>query len=505
MVLHGKVHDILVDASDATGHTWFVATTEALYRTENDGVDFSLVDGISNRDTRFGVEDAATGRMCALVFDNNLFYSGDYGATWKKIFPPKDGIQSLMEYVTFHPTDTAKIFVHGDKNIYVTNNNGNDGFNFSSPIVNFGTGVGVTGGLASVDNSAEIKQVVNIIVNPANPDIMYTGVATLTAAASSGHYMYKSADGGVSWSPVNSLPAHQGIHKLAFDPADPNTLFVCVGSNYGHNPNQGLALYKSTDAAQSWTLLCDLDDTLGSMQTFVIDPDDSNSMWAGFFNTASGVYKSVDGGLTWSAMNGPHGAMSNSRIFYFKPTLYYADGGQIYNSNDRGATWNYVMGVPSMVNWIFEGMTSSTTASAQRRAVSRAGSSTSMIYAASASGLFSISGAAAAGNGGTTTTASDAEAVKTYAFPNPFNPKAGGFATIKLTLPQGATKATIRIYSLSGELVDETTANNIPADSALNYSWAGRNKNGTRCAPGLYFIVADTGKTKVRNKIVLVY
>jgi photosystem II stability/assembly factor-like uncharacterized protein len=229
---------------------------------------------------------------------------------------------------------------------------------------------------------------------------MYTGVATLTETATPGHYMYKSSDGGVSWSPVNSLTEHRGIHKLAFDPANPDTLFVCVGSNYGHNPNKDIALYKSTDAAQTWTKLCDFADSRGCMQTFVIDPDNSNNMWVGFFSTASGVYKSEDGGLTWSAMNGPHGAMTqNSRIFYFKPTLYFADGGNIYNSNDRGATWNYVLGVPSMVNWIFEGMTSTTTASAQRRAVSRAGSSTSMIYAASASGLFSISGAAAAGNG----------------------------------------------------------------------------------------------------------
>ena len=491
LLVKGKIYGLLVDQHDPTGNSWILSTTEGVFFSTDNGHSFNLSEGICNREVRFGIAEAS-GRIFANVFDNNLYRSLDFGATWTRVFPPKDRIISMMEYCAVQSASSTVVFVHGDSKIFKSVNNGDDGFNFSAPKVDFS----IAHGISTTDSS----QVTNILINPQNTDIMYAGVATNNNSAPTNSYLFKSVDEGTTWTQVTSLTS-KGIHHIEFDPNNPDIIFCCVGSNYGHNPNSGVALYKSTDAATTWTKLCDFNDSVGFMQTLTIDPDNTDYMWCGFFGPASESYGSTDGGKTWSAVKINNNPVYAGKIYYYKPSLYTAIGNMVWKSDDKGTNWTLVMEVPAQVEWIFKNFATASNAPGMRSA----SATSAPIYAASDTGLYSIFGFGVSGNGNIVTTTYSGDVVKSYVFPNPFNPKNGSAFKIRLSLPNAANKVTVKIYSLSGEEVYETSADNLIAGTSSYFSWDGNNQSGSLCAPGLYFVVVDVDGNKQRSKLVIVY
>ena len=490
LLVKGKIYGLLVDQHDPTGNTWLLSTTEGLFISTDNGHSFNLTTGICNREVRFGIAEAS-GRIFANVFDNNLYRSLDFGATWTRVFPPKDRLISMMDYCAVQSASSTIVFVHGDNKIFKSLNNGDDGFNFSAPIIDFNS---------KFTSSADLSQVTNILINPLNPSIMYAGVATNKNSSATDSYLFKSVDEGATWTKVTSLTS-KGIHHIEFDPNNPDIIFCCVGSNYGHNPNSGIALYKSVDAALTWIKLCDFADSVGFMQTLTIDPDNTDYMWCGFFGPASESYGSTDGGKTWSAVKINNNPVYAGKIYYYNPSLYTAVGNMVWKSDDKGANWTLVMELPAQVEWIFKNFATASSVSGMLTA----SGTTAKIYAASDTGLYSIYGFGVSGNGNIVTTSYSGGTVKSYVFPNPFNPKDGSAFKIRLSLPNAANKVTVKIYSLSGEEVYETSADNLAAGTSSYFSWNGNNQGGSLCAPGLYFVVVDVDGSKQRSKLVIVY
>jgi photosystem II stability/assembly factor-like uncharacterized protein len=140
-------------------------------------------------------------------------------------------------------------------------------------------------------------RVVDIEFNPNNPNIVYAGAST--------GGVFKSTDMGNTWFPIFDSAPNINIGDIAVDPVNPNNIYVGTGeANGGHNNFPGEGIYKSTDAGNTWTLK-GLEQTVSIGRIIVDHTNPLNIYVAGvgsYFspNPERGVYKSSDGGDTWS-------------------------------------------------------------------------------------------------------------------------------------------------------------------------------------------------------------
>src|SRR5579863_4106340 len=156
-----------------------------------------------------------------------------------------------------------------------------------------------------------------IAVAPSDANVIYvaSGEGLRRPDLSVGNGIYRSSDGGLTWS-HRGLTDGQQIPDLAIDPKDPNRLFAAVlGHPYG--PNEERGIYRSRNGGASWERVLYKDaDTGGS--AVAIDPNHPEivyaSMWQSrlgpwedrneFEGTNGGLFKSSDGGTTWKRLSG---------------------------------------------------------------------------------------------------------------------------------------------------------------------------------------------------------
>ena len=163
---------------------------------------------------------------------------------------------------------------------------------------------------------------------PSNPKIVYvgTGECGFSRDAYSGLGLLKSSDGGTTWTLMKSPNLVQAsVTGLRVNPTDPNTLIATTSrGNYGRYtdpmpspPEYGVL--RSTDGGNTWTLTLS-----GEITEFDADPTNFNNQYAAIgdpnqpasggpaFPSArpNGVYRSTDGGLTWTFIKGPWTSMA---------------------------------------------------------------------------------------------------------------------------------------------------------------------------------------------------
>jgi photosystem II stability/assembly factor-like uncharacterized protein len=166
-----------------------------------------------------------------------------------------------------------------------------------------------------VFDSQPIASIGAITVAASSPDTVYvgSGESSLRDSVGYGNGMYKSTDAGKTWSHIG-LSDTQHIGKIAVDPRNPNVVFVAaIGHLYAANPERGV--FRTTDGGRSWKKVLFKNDDVGAVEV-VIDPTDSRVIYAGLWNTrrppwftyaptngpGGGIYKSVDGGDTWTEL-----------------------------------------------------------------------------------------------------------------------------------------------------------------------------------------------------------
>lgn len=149
-----------------------------------------------------------------------------------------------------------------------------------------------------------------IAVSATNPDTVWvgTGEGNLRNSASVGAGVFRSLDGGKSWTGLG-LEATERIHRIVLHPTDPETAWVAaLGREWGENSERGV--YKTVDGGKSWRKVLYVDERTGAADV-VIDPRNPNKLfaamwtyrrWPYFFRSGgpgSGLYVSEDGGETW--------------------------------------------------------------------------------------------------------------------------------------------------------------------------------------------------------------
>ena len=164
-------------------------------------------------------------------------------------------------------------------------------------------------------DSADVITVGDIAVNWKTKTI-WVGTGEVNASRSSyaGMGVYKSKDNGKTWQYLG-LPESHHIGKIQLHPTDDNTAWVAA---LGHlyTPNKERGVYKTTDGGQTWKLTLYIDDNTGAVD-LDINPQNPNEVYAAAWyktrkawnfeesGASSGIYKSTDGGNTWTLINKP--------------------------------------------------------------------------------------------------------------------------------------------------------------------------------------------------------
>ena len=126
-----------------------------------------------------------------------------------------------------------------------------------------------------------------IAVAPSAPDTLYvgTGESTLRDSMGFGNGVYKTTDAGKTWTHCG-LDGTQHIGRIAVDPKNPNIAFVAaIGPMYDASKERGL--FRTTDGGKSWTRVLFKDDNIGAVDV-AIDPTNAKIVYAGLWNTQIG-------------------------------------------------------------------------------------------------------------------------------------------------------------------------------------------------------------------------
>ncbi len=212
-----------------------------------------------------------------------------------------------------------------------------------------------------------IQSIGVVKVDPHDPDNTIwvgTGETWTRNSVSIGDGVYKSTDGGSNWKKM-PLKGSERVSNIIIHPENKDVVYVGeLGALWGDSEDRGV--FKTTDGGQSWEKIFYIDQKTGCAD-LVVDPNNPDilyaSMWefrrtAWSFNsggTKSGLFKSTNGGKTWSKIhNGyPSGklgriavavAPSDSNILYSVIETEKEETNGLYRSDDAGASWKKLNG-----------------------------------------------------------------------------------------------------------------------------------------------------------------
>src|ERR1043166_9318638 len=219
------------------------------------------------------------------------------------------------------------------------------------------------------DGKVPLGSTGSIAVAESNPDIIYLGTGSdgVRSNVSTGRGVYRSSDGGKSWSFLGLYDAGQ-IGAVRIHPGDPNTVWVAA---YGDifKPNSERGVFKTSDGGKTWKKTLFISDSTGAMDVALM-PGNPQVVYAWMNrierkpwtiisgSREGGFYKSSDGGGTWQ--HGGTGLPSQLTgkgrlaVTAANPQRIYAlieakPGGGLYRSDDAGASWTQVNTTPGLI------------------------------------------------------------------------------------------------------------------------------------------------------------
>ena len=213
------------------------------------------------------------------------------------------------------------------------------------------------------DSTFRTSSVGAITIAPSDPNVVYVGMGEtdIRGNISPGDGVYRSTDGGITWS-HRGLPDAQMIADIVVHPDDANTVLVSsMGNVFTANADRGI--FKSTDGGASWRKVLYRNDSTGGM-SLKMDPNNPRiiyaSLWQAYRNayslssggSGSGLFKSMDGGETWKEITTnpgmPKGTLGkiNVDVSRAQRNLVWAmiegENGGLFRSADGGSTWSRI-------------------------------------------------------------------------------------------------------------------------------------------------------------------
>ena len=235
-------------------------------------------------------------------------------------------------------------------------------------------------------DNQDIGSIGAIAVAPSDVKTIYvgSGEADMRSDIAYGNGMYKSTDGGKTWTHIGLEDTRQ-IGAVVVDPRDANVVYVAaLGHQYGPNAERGV--FKTIDGGKTWNKVLYKDENTGAI-SLSMDPQHPDTVYAALWQTrrppwntyppsngpGSGLYKTTDGGKSWTQLSnglpakvgrvGLAVAPSNpSRVYAQVDTSASLAQGGVYRSDDGGASWTHEAGGAAQRRiwqrgWYFSGIT----------------------------------------------------------------------------------------------------------------------------------------------------
>lgn len=344
----------------AVGSTLVAGTSMGIYRTDDGGLTWRPShEGIINSDILPIAADlndpdyfyVASGQLC----DSGIYLTTDGGQTWSQrgLRMTNTDVRSLV----VHPLDRNIVLAGTGNRLEVDGQNGG---------IWKSTDAGLTWRNVTIGDFPDYgRLVLDIQYSPADPNVIYACVVGLF------HGFYKSLDGGETWTRksegLESMPEgadedasfinYFATLALAIDPFDPQHLYMAQGGCWG-------AVNISYDGGENWIRKAHDKGTPGlpvgvGLELFkvIVDPLDPNIVYAaGHSNPPVGVYKTTDGGNSWTALE-PRvtGAfMSNGLVMHpqNRNRLYVATRDGVWTTENAGGHWTAMNdGIPQLARF----------------------------------------------------------------------------------------------------------------------------------------------------------
>ncbi len=199
-----------------------------------------------------------------------------------------------------------------------------------------------------------------IAVAPSDPNVIYVGMgeSTIRGNVSHGDGVYKSTDGGKTWTHLGLADTRQ-IGKVRIHPQSPDLVYVAA-LGHAHGPNNERGIYRSHDGGKTWEQILFRSEDVGA-HDLAMDPHNPRILYAAFWRArrvpyalqsggeGCGLFKSSDGGDTWTEITrkpglptGPVGkigvTVSGARADRVW-AIIEAEDGAVFRSDDGGETW----------------------------------------------------------------------------------------------------------------------------------------------------------------------
>ena len=216
-----------------------------------------------------------------------------------------------------------------------------------------------------------ILNIGSIAIQQSNPSTVWvgTGEGNPRNSISLGEGMYKTIDGGKSWKKMG-LEKTRNIHRIIVDPSNPNTVYAgAIGNPYAEHPERGV--FKTTNGGESWDKILFTNDTSG-VADMIMDPSNPNKLFVAMWQhrrtpwslnsggPGSGLYMTFDGGKNWKKLGEKEGLPAGNlgriglAISRSNPNRVYAlveaTKNGLYKSDDGGQTWSLMNSNPEFVS-----------------------------------------------------------------------------------------------------------------------------------------------------------
>ena len=241
--------------------------------------------------------------------------------------------------------------VPGDSNIYYAATAGG------------GVWKSVDGGMTwkAVFDGQPVASIGSLAIAASDPNVVYvgSGEANIRGNVMEGNGIYRSADGGKTWTHV--WKSRGQIGAMAVHPANADVAYAAVlGRAFGANAERGV--YRTRDGGKTWQQVLKKDENTGASDV-ALDPSNPNIVFAGLWQArrypwdmtsggpGSGLYMSRDGGETWKQLTEkglPKGIWGKVGVAVAPPdgrrvyALIEAEEGGLFHSDDGGDTWTRV-------------------------------------------------------------------------------------------------------------------------------------------------------------------
>ena len=276
----------------------------------------------------------ASGTGVTVLGRGGLFKSLNGGAKWQPAGFESDLASDLR--LAIDPKNTSTLYVGANSGIFKTLDGGASWRAVTSALPPFEPGP------PPFSNAPSYFHADSVIIDPKQPETIYAIISN-----SFGSTVVKTRNGGESWSETSSgLPNGSFVRSLDIDRQHPKTLYA----------GTAVGLFKTTDGGRTWSP-SDAGLSATSVSDLAIDPRNSASLYA---TTSSGLVKTVDGGMNWTPANSGLTRAGSPLVVdprnmgtVFAAGCIAVSGCGLVKSTDGGTTWRASwIAQGSVTNWI---------------------------------------------------------------------------------------------------------------------------------------------------------